>query len=83
LQKIQGLNVADKLEAIEKEFLKMIDPKSFAGATGGEIQMIKGFEDTCIFLKQHNVHNDPRKMSVLSFFQAVNNLKQQAKKKNK
>lgn len=71
----------DKIELIEKFIFTSLKPKNFHGPKGVEVQTIKGFEETCILLNQHNVSSNPRRMTTLSFYQALEVVKDQLKPK--
>ena len=72
--------IENKINEISEFFLSKIKPKQYHGHSGLEVQAIKNFEQTCILLLQHNVTDTPKKMTTLSFFQALETLHEQLKK---
>ena len=81
LQGVQGKgNFNDEILKIQKYFAGKLKPKSYGGKNGLEIKTIKGFEETCILLSQNGVSDSPKRMTTLSFYQALETIKaQQAK----
>ncbi len=77
--------IEEQIAAIDDYLLSSLKPKNYHGSSGLEVQMIKGFEDTCVMLSQHNVSSNPRAMTTLSFYQALERVKEQikARKRNK
>lgn len=77
-----GANNKEQIEKVEDELLRQVAPHVYAGPHGEEIRFIKGFEETCILLNQH-VPKDPKQMTALSFYQALEVIKEQAKERKK
>lgn len=82
-QKMQGQDVSEQEKQIESDVVGIMEPKVFAGPNGIEVKDVKNFEDAVIYMKQHNVATEPRKMTVLAFFRAAENIEKQAKKTKK
>jgi len=82
LQTITGTvqDAGKRIEELEEYILTAIKPRQFAGKDGAEVQALKRFEETCIFLAQQGVSDNPRAMTTLAFYQALDLLQQQAKK---
>jgi len=60
----------------------MYEPKVFSGRASAEVKFIKGFEEAVVFLNQY-VPRDPKSMTVLEFYQTLETVKKQTKKKSK
>lgn len=71
--------IEEQIAAIDDFLLSSIKPKNYHGASGLEVQMMKGFEETCVILSQHNVSGNPRSMTTLSFYQSLETVKDQIK----
>lgn len=82
LQHIQGNDVQSEIRKIEDEIFSMLEPQSYAGNKGLEVKHIKGFDKTCVVLQQY-VPKDPKTMTTLEYFNALELLKKQVKEKNK
>ena len=82
LRYIQGNDVRDEIQRVEDEIFSMIDPQEYGGNKGLEVKHIKGFDNTCIVLQQY-VPRDPKTMTTLEYFNALELLKKQVKEKNK
>lgn len=72
-----------EIAAIDEFLMSRLKPKNYHGREGLEVKMIKGFEQTCVLLKQYNVSNEPRKMTTLAYYQALEVVKEQLKKQSK
>ena len=57
-------------------------PKTYQGSDGLEVQFIKDFEESYILLSQH-VNKDPKTMTVLEYYQTLETVKKQVKKREK
>ena len=75
--------LSDQIKAIDKFLISSFKPRNYQGTNGIEVQMMKGFEETCVMLAQQGVSANPRNMTTLSFYQALETIKQQIKAKNK
>lgn len=74
--------IRGEVEKIDAALLEIFKPRSYSGAGGAEVGFIKRFEETCIILSQY-VSTDPREMSVITFYQALETIQGQLKAKNK
>lgn len=83
LREIQGKPVNEsELEEIENFLFGFFKPKQYWGSDGEEVRHIRGFEQTCIVIHQH-IPKDPRKMTVLEFYETLQFLRAQMKEKKK
>lgn len=62
--------------------VNMHTPKVFIGSDSVEVKYDKQFESTCLLIAQ-KTSMDARKMTVLQFYNAVDNIKQQAEAESK
>ena len=76
---ILGNEEANKIDILDKQLLKANAPKTYSGTNGKEVQMMKGFIDTCNIIVQH-VQRDPKKMSTLEYYQTIEFIKEKLKK---
>lgn len=85
LQQIQDstCDFSAQVAEIDEFLMSRLKPKSYHGREGLEVKMIKGFEQTCVLLKQYNVSHEPKKMTTLAFYQALEVIKEQLKKRAK
>ena len=74
----EGIDTAQ----IDEEILGRINPKRFGGSKGAEVQAIKGFEQDCIIINQF-IPKDPKQMTVLEFYQALEFIQKQVKANGK
>lgn len=74
---INNTDNSEQIEAIDMIMLSMHTPKSFVGSESVEVKYDKQFESTCLLIAQ-KTSMDARKMTVLQFYNAVDNIKQQA-----
>lgn len=72
----------EQIELIDTMMLNMHTPKAFIGAGSIEIKYDKQFESTCILIAQ-KTSMDARKMTVLQFYNAIDNIKAQAEAESK
>jgi len=72
-------NLNDELQDYDRKLLKMQPAKDFHGPDGLEVKMMRGFELTCIMLRQRAFHSTPRTMGTISFYHALHTLKEQQK----
>ena len=57
--------------------INMHNPKPFIGSESVEIKYDKQFESTCLLIAQ-KTNMDAKKMTVLQFYNAIDNIKSQA-----
>lgn len=72
----------EQIELIDMMMVNMHTPKVFIGSDSVEVKYDKQFESTCLLIAQ-KTSMDARKMTVLQFYNAVDNIKQQAKAESK
>lgn len=68
---------AEQIELIDTMMLNMHTPKVFIGSDSVEVKYDKQFESTCLLIAQ-KTNMDARKMTVLQFYNAIDNIKAQA-----
>lgn len=76
-QIITGESKEQEIEAIDKVMLSFYKPQSFIGETSAEVEYDKQFESSCILIAQ-KTSLDAKKMTVLQFYNAIENIKKQA-----
>ena len=74
---INNTDNAKQIESIDTMMLNMHTPKVFIGSESVEVKYDKQFESTCLLIAQ-KTNMDARKMTVLQFYNAVDNIKAQA-----
>lgn len=79
---INSTDNTDKIEAIDTELFSMHSPKMYIGSESIEIKYDKQFESTCLLIAQ-KTNLDAKKMTVLQFYNAIDNIKQQLEAENK
>lgn len=72
----------EQIELIDMMMVNMRTPKVFIGSDSVEVKYDKQFESTCLLIAQ-KTSMDARKMTVLQFYNAVDNIKQQAEAESK
>lgn len=72
----------EQIELIDMMMVNMHTPKVFIGSDSVEVKYDKQFESTCLLIAQ-KTSMDARKMTVLQFYNAVDNIKQQAEAESK
>lgn len=72
-----GTNNADKIAEIDAMLFNLHKPKSFYGNTSVEIKYDKQFETACMIISQKASMN-AKSMTVLEFYNTLNNLSKQA-----
>lgn len=72
----------EQIELIDMMVVNMHTPKVFIGSDSVEVKYDKQFESTCLLIAQ-KTSMDARKMTVLQFYNAVDNIKQQAEAESK
>lgn len=79
---INDTDNTEQIELIDTMMLNMHTPKAFIGTGSIEIKYDKQFESTCILIAQ-KTSMDARKMTVLQFYNAIDNIKAQAEAESK
>lgn len=74
---INDTDNTEQIELIDTMMLNMHTPKVFIGSESVEVKYDKQFESTCLLIAQ-KTSMDARKMTVLQFYNAVDNIKAQA-----
>lgn len=74
---INDTDNAEQIELIDTMMLNMRTPKVFIGSESVEVKYDKQFESTCLLIAQ-KTNMDARKMTVLQFYNAIDNIKAQA-----
>ena len=74
---INDTDNTEQIELIDTMMLNMHTPKVFIGSESVEIKYDKQFESTCLLIAQ-KTNMDARKMTVLQFYNAIDNIKAQA-----
>lgn len=78
----QDVDNTESIELIDLELLKAYEPRLFIGSESAEILHDKHFESTCLLIMQKS-GMDARSMTVLQFYSAVSNIKQQIEAETK
>ena len=79
---INDTDNTEQIELIDTMMLNMHTPKVFIGSESVEIKYDKQFESTCLLIAQ-KTNMDARKMTVLQFYNAIDNIKAQAEAETK
>ena len=74
---INDTDNSKQIEAIDMMMLNMHTPKTYIGSESVEVKYDKQFESTCLLIAQ-KTSMDARKMTVLQFYNAIDNIKAQA-----
>lgn len=74
---INNADNTEQIELIDTMMLNMHTPKVFIGSESVEVKYDKQFESTCLLIAQ-KTNMDARKMTVLQFYNAIDNIKAQA-----
>lgn len=74
-----GAEIVDKLTT---ELITYSHPKMFTGSDGVEIQFDRQFENLCLVLSEQ-LHVEPKKYSILEFYNAFDFVKERAKQAEK
>lgn len=74
---INDADNTEQIELIDTMMLNMHTPKVFIGSESAEVKYDKQFESTCLLIAQ-KTNMDARKMTVLQFYNAIDNIKAQA-----
>ena len=73
---------AKEIDDITAELITYFNPQEFTGSDGVEIKHDRQFENMCLILSQ-NLHVDPKKFTVLEYYNAFEYIKEQARKASK
>lgn len=73
---ISNVDNSEQIDSIDSLMLNMQTPKSYIGTESVEVKYDKQFESTCLLISQ-KTSMDAKKMTVLQFYNAVENIKQQ------
>lgn len=79
---INGSDNAELIDAIDIMLINMHNPKPFVGSESVEIKYDKQFENACLLIAQ-KTSMDAKKMTVLQFYNAIDNIKAQAEAETK
>lgn len=79
---INNTDNSERIESIDMIMFNMYSPKKYAGSESVEIKYDKQFESTCLLIAQ-KTNMDAKKMTVLQFYNAVDNIKQQLEAESK
>lgn len=79
---INDTDNTEQIELIDTMMLNMHTPKVFIGSESVEVKYDKQFESTCLLIAQ-KTNMDARKMTVLQFYNAIDNIKAQAEAETK
>lgn len=74
---VNNVDNTELIEAVDFTLINMHNPKSFIGSESVEIKYDKQFESTCLLIAQ-KTSMDAKKMTVLQFYNAIDNIKSQA-----
>lgn len=74
---INDTDNSEQIDAIDMIMLNMHTPKIYMGSESVEVKYDKQFESTCLLIAQ-KTNMDARKMTVLQFYNAIDNIKTQA-----
>lgn len=67
-----------ELESLTTDLVLFSDPQEFSGPESLEIQQDKQFENACLVISQ-STHTDPKKFTVLEYYNALFFIKEQSK----
>ena len=79
---INSVDNKKQIELIDNALLNANMPKVFMGSESVEVKYDKQFESTCLLIAQ-KTSMDARKMTVLQFYNAIDNIKTQAEEEAK
>ena len=74
---VNGTDNSDRIDSIDEAIFLSHSPKLYAGSESVEVKYDKQFESTCLLIAQ-KTNMDAKKMTVLQFYNAVDNIKRQA-----
>lgn len=78
-----GVNLSGDLKKIEEFFVGKMKVKIYGGAHGMEVKMINGFDDMCTVLEKNGLSMEPKKLTVVEFYNKLNFLERLIKESNK
>lgn len=70
---------AKEIDSITAELITYFNPQVYSGSDGVEIKHDRQFENMCLILSQ-NLHVEPKRFTVLEYYNAFEYIKEQAKK---
>lgn len=73
---------AKEIDNITGELITYFNPQEFSGPDGVEVKHDRQFENMCLILSQ-NLHVDPKKFTVLEYYNAFEYIKEQSKKEKR
>lgn len=79
---INNTNNSEKIELLDAAIFNAYSPKLYVGPESVEIKYDKQFESACLLIAQ-KTSIDAKKMTVLQFYNAVDNIKQQLEAESK
>lgn len=68
----------EEIEVWDEKMFLLFEPKTFSGKDGEEVRFIRRFEETCVLLGQQ-MAKDPKQMTVVEFYFALEIVKKQMK----
>ena len=74
---INGTDNSDQINSIDDFIFLSHSPKLYTGSESVEVKYDKQFESTCLLIAQ-KTNMDAKKMTVLQFYNAIDNIKRQA-----
>lgn len=74
---VNDIDNAEQIKAIDTAMFSKYSPKIYDGSNSIEIKYDKQFESTCLLIAQ-KTNMDAKKMTVLQFYNALDNIKAQA-----
>lgn len=77
-----GENKTSEIDSIDAYLFSLHKPNSFSGASSAEIKYDKQFESMCVLIAQ-KTSMDAKAMTVLQFYSALDNIRQQAEAERK
>lgn len=81
--KIGFEKVQEKIQQLDDFILSLNKPQNYGGSEGLEVAMIKNFESTCTLFEFHNLSNNPKGLTTLSFLEKTAALKEILKNRKK
>lgn len=79
---VNGTDTEGEVAAIDKAAQDRYKPKMYVGSDSVEVKYDRNFESTCLLITQET-NADAKRMTVLQFYNAVDNIKKQAEAKMK
>jgi hypothetical protein len=71
-----------RIERLTDELVTFMKPRTFTGMGSVEIEYDRQFEDMCLLISQ-NLHTDPKRMTVLEYYNAYQYIERQAKEQKR